>query len=283
MDVHVRSATLDDAEALRSIEAAYGNLEAWPRRPDFLDHELAAGRVALAEHGGRTVGFAGAFTWAGATYLADAFVVPDLLGRGIGRAVVAAALERDEPRMTHASSDPRAAPLYARLGMHALEGLLYLSGPSSAARALPPGPRMQEAGPAERRAIAALDAEASGRTRPATLAFLAATPGGTALLSPAADGYGMARVVRLRGQRARDAFLGPIGAGTREAMEGVTFGTVRAAAERADRIHLAVFESHASLPALLAAEFRLVDRDTLMASRDDLFDTARYAPNPDLG
>ncbi len=280
----IRPARQGDLPAIRALEGAYGNLDAWPERPDFLDHELAAGRAVVAEAGGEVVAFAGVFEQSGITYLADAFVRRDLLGRGLGRAVVGAVLAGAGTMLTSASHDPRALPLYARFGMRPVLPLLYLSGTRAAAAALAGADvELREPGGALADAVR-LDAGASARERPHELAFLAATPGGRLLLAldaARAVGYGAVRAVVVGGER--HAFLGPVGAVDEDAMDRTTRELVRTAAERAARVHVAVLGPHPSLAALLEAGFRIVDRDTVMCTRLDLLDGTRYAPNPDLG
>jgi GNAT superfamily N-acetyltransferase len=269
--IRLRSATERDLDELRALENADA-LEAWPFRPDFLDHELEHGRMILAEDDD-IVGFAGAFVRHGMAYLADAFVRRDRLGEGIGRAVVSAVLDDHPVRLTHASSDPRAMPLYARLGMRPLTPLLYVVGKDPRVRGsaaeMEPTPLSPE--------LVQLDARSSGRVREKDLAFLAKTPGGELYVDADRRGYGAVRFV------GTDAYLGPIGAATEADMARTTVGLIRRAVERAERVHLALYGPHPALAALLDAGFRIADLDTFMASANDLFDPAAYAPSPELG
>ena len=45
----VRAATEADLQPIRTIAQGYGNLVRWPQRPDYIDHELATGRLAVCE------------------------------------------------------------------------------------------------------------------------------------------------------------------------------------------------------------------------------------------
>ncbi|HEX9343335.1 MAG TPA: GNAT family N-acetyltransferase, partial [Actinomycetota bacterium] len=125
----VRPAEPGDLAAVRAIAAAYGNLRDWPQRPDYLDHELASGRLLVAtdelgEEG--VVAFAGAYERGGVTHLGDLFVRPGLTGRGLGRRLLEAILPVDGELVTFASADPAAVALYCRFGMQPLAPLLYL-------------------------------------------------------------------------------------------------------------------------------------------------------------
>ena len=53
----VRAATEADLQPIRTIAQGYGNLVRWPQRPDYIDHELATGRLAVCEAQGEVVGF----------------------------------------------------------------------------------------------------------------------------------------------------------------------------------------------------------------------------------
>jgi GNAT superfamily N-acetyltransferase len=306
----VRPATADDDDAIREISLAYDNLASWPSRPDFIDHEMATGRVYVAEGDDGVAGFGGSFDRGDVVYLADLFVRPDAVGRGIGRAVLELIFDRDCVRMTSASDDPRALPLYARFGMVPLMPALYLRGTAgtsaaaaAAAEAAAGGGLDVRAGSAEE--ITAIDAEVSGRPRPQEHEFMASSPGAEGLLllergQPVA--YGWMRVVTIApgASGAADAtpetraYISPAGARTPEAMARMTGGLLRRASERVDAeaaaagagvadVSLLVLGPHPGLSGMLAAGFRVVDRDTFMCSRLDLIDGRRYAHSPELG
>jgi acetyltransferase (GNAT) family protein len=253
------------------VADAYGDLQRWPTRPDYLDHELEHGRLVVGEDGGRIVGFGATLERGGITYLADLFVLPDRLGRGIGAAIMGALFPDPGDRFTFASSDPRTRPLYTRFGMRPLGRLLYLGAPAAITRRLG-GPDIApaEVPPAQ---VAELDARASGRERPQDLEFLGAH--GTFLASGSAYGY-----VRVTGQ---EALLNPTGAAGAEGLTDITMAVARLAAARAGVVRVAVMESHPALPALLAAGFAVEEFDTYMSSKPDLVDGVRYGPSPVVG
>ena len=282
----VRPAADADQEAVRAISTAYDNLRPWPERPDFLDHEFREGRMVVAEWNGEVVAFGGTFDRGEVVYLADLFVRPDFVGHGAGSAILQALFDRGEVRMTAASGDPRALPLYARFGMRPLLPALYLHAMAGAIGSLDAGsPALSPAAPD---VIAGIDAEASARPRAQDHAFLFSCPGAEGfVLDGAAEpaAYGWIRTVSIDdGTRSdRHAFLGPIGGRTEDDMERVTRALAVRAAAGASHVHLLLLGPHPGLGPLLAAGFRLVDRDTWMCSRLDLVDGRRYAPSPELG
>ncbi len=282
----VRPATEADQAEVRAISAAYDNLRPWPERPDFLDHEFREGRMAVAEWNGEVVAFGGTFDRGDVVYLADLFVRPDFVGHGAGSGILEALFDRGEVRLTAASGDPRALPLYARFGMRPLMPALYLHGDAGATASL--DAPTEALAPAAPEVIARIDAEVSGRPRPQDHAFLDSCPGvkGFALYGtgdPVA--YGWIRTVSIDAGTGpeRHAFVGPIGGRTEHAMDQVTRALAIRAAAGAPHVHLLLLGPHPSLAPLLAAGFRLVDRDTWMCSRLDLVDGRRYAPSPELG
>jgi GNAT superfamily N-acetyltransferase len=284
----VRRVEAQDLAAIREIEASYGNLRPWPTRPDFLDHEFEAGRMALAEQRGEVVGFAGAFDYEDLTYLADVFVRPDLLGRGIGRALLETTLSETARCATLASSDPRALPLYARFGMRPLMPVLYLSGSPEQAGRLPPArsdPPIA-AGEDDLNEVIDLDATVSARRRPSELRFVF-TRAETMTLVPRTArplvSYACVRTVVPRGGHEAEAFIGPCGATSEPDLVSITDGALRQAARSAGRIHVTMLGAHPRLQALLGIGFRVEGVDTLMATDLDLVDGTRYAPSPEFG
>lgn len=280
----VRAAAEKDLEAIRSIAHSYGNLTSWPHRPDYLDHELGTGTLTVCEDAGDVIAFGGALTRQRITHLADLFVRPDRVGTGIGKAILAATLPAGGERLTFASADPRALPLYVRYGMLPLAPLLYLTGDAEAVGRLPdPEVKLAEADSAT---MSSLDRTASGRDRPQDLEFLRAAAHAHGLIArhgPEAIGYGYCRIVDVAGHDSPSAFLGPIGARSeRDAVRTVT-ALLRWAAGYASQMTIPVFGPHPATPIILTAHFRVEDIDTYMASRVGLVDLTRYCPSMELG
>ena len=282
----VRPAQPGDLEAVREISDVYGNLAPWPERPDFLDHEWAAGRMYVADSEGEVAAFGGSFDRGDVVYVADLFVRPGAVGRGLGWGLLEAIFDREGARLTMASGDPRAVPLYARFGMRPLMPALYVEGDADAVRRLEAAP--ESLVPAAEGELVDMDAEVSGRLRPQELQFLGACPGAEGFriegsAGPAAYGWVRTATVPATVGGGRHAFVGPMGGRTEDDMDRVTRAIARRAIAGVSRVHFLLLGPHPSLAALLRAGFRLVDRDTWMCSRLDLVDGRRYAPSPELG
>ena len=119
------------------------------------------------------VGFGASVDTGRAVHLADLFVVPELLGGGIGRRMIEPLFPGSTPRTTFASDDPRAMHLYVGLGMTPLWPNFYLNG--SAERL--PSPDGFEVVDASTPEVAALELEWTGVDRSADHAIWAERPG----------------------------------------------------------------------------------------------------------
>ena len=285
--VEIRAATAADQDGIHALAAAYGNLGHWPQRPDYLDHELATGILMVATRDGAVAGFAGLLERGEVAYLADLFVRQHLVGKGIGRALLEAAFGagRAPVRATCASGDPRAVPLYVSFGMRPVAPLLYLSGDRAAGLRLPVEATLEEAKPDDPEVID-LDARVGPRRRAPDLAFLADAGALAMVTREGSDAVGAA-VVRISpvtgSAHAREAFVAPSFAVSEEAARRVVLAAAWEGVTRADAVHAAVPGPHPALGPMLAAGFRIADRDTVMASRLDLFDLTRQVPSPELG
>lgn len=265
----VRRAVAGDLGGVRGVARSFGNLDRWPGRPDYLDRELGNGRLLAGLLGERVVGFGATAARGGLTHLADLFVLPEHQSSGLGRRLLAELLPRDAPRVTFASSDPRAVALYVRQGMRPVCPLLYLRGPLDAvpdrgvALSAPTGAE-----------LAALDADASGGHRAADLAWYADLAGVTVHRTGA--GYTMVRAV------GDELVVGPAGgATTRDCADAVLAALVRH--RSAGTAALAVLGPNPLLPLLLEAGFTITDLDVFMSSGGDPVALDRYLPHPDLG
>jgi GNAT superfamily N-acetyltransferase len=279
----VRKAEERDLDAIREIAASYGNLANWPRRPDYLDHELSSAGLAVRVDRGEIAGFGAVIERTGVAHLADLFVRPDRRGTGIGRAILMKILASDGQRVTFASGDPRALPLYIGFGMLPIAPLLYMTGTSDAADKLPdPDVRLVEAGPG---VLADHDRSASGRGRLQDLEFLerAGASGFLSLRGETVVGYGICRLVDPTTDGRAAAFLGPVGAPDTDGAASTSLALLRWAAAHANRMTIAVFGPNPVVPVLLTAGFRIDDVDTLMASHGGLLDVQRYFPSAELG
>jgi GNAT superfamily N-acetyltransferase len=175
MNPRIHAAASADMPAVRRVAASFGLLDKWPTRPDYLDCELEHGRLLVAEatadiaaagdegSADALIGFGGSLRRGEITHLGDLFVDPRFQSSGVGRAILNGLFDRPGPRVTFASADPRAVPLYIRYGMRPLAPLYYLSGPADdPARTVPRGPEPANPSTIDVSELAAADAAASG-------------------------------------------------------------------------------------------------------------------------
>ncbi|GAA3677766.1 hypothetical protein GCM10022224_047310 [Nonomuraea antimicrobica] len=255
---------------MREVAKRFGLLTGWSGTPDFLDAERSFGRLLFApDETGGALGFGGTLRRGSVTHLGDLFVLPGHQSAGVGRALLAELLRESGPKVTFASSDPRAMALYVRHGLRPWTPLLYLTGPAAGLPA-PPARRTR----AEE--VATLDARASGGARPATLAWYAALPGVTMYATD--RGYAATRLT------GHDVLIGPAGGATPQDCADAVLAAL--AATRARTARIALPGTHPLVPTLLAtAGWRIGDLDTLMADEPGLalIRPDRYVPHPDLG
>ncbi|WP_186315513.1 GNAT family N-acetyltransferase [Catellatospora sichuanensis] len=265
----VRQATATEMAGVRAVANRFGNLGGWPDRPDYLDRELANGRLLAGLAGDTVVGFGATFARGGLLHLADLFVLPEHQSSGLGRSLLATLLPRDAPRVTFASADPRALALYVRQGMRPVSPLLYLRGPLAALpdRGLRPSAATPEA-------VAELDADASGGRRAADLAWYAGLPGVSGYR--VGDGYVMVR------ETAGGLLVGPAGGRTTRACADAVLA-VLVRHRSAGTAKLCVLGPNPLLPLLLEARFTIADLDQFLSSGGDPVALDRYLPHPDLG
>ncbi|GAA1017263.1 hypothetical protein Aple_094450 [Acrocarpospora pleiomorpha] len=272
--VDVRAVTEDDMPAVRGVARRFGLLTGWPGARDFLDAERAFGMLLIASADPLDAqGFGGALRRDTVTHLGDLFVLPEHQSSGIGRALLSKLLAGNGPKVTFASSDPRAISLYVRYGLRPWCPLLYLTGPATGL----PAPPVREARPED---VAPLDARASGGTRPDTLIWYTAIPGVTPYATD--QGYAFTRVTD------GHIVIGPAGGETPQDCAQAVLGALAAAAERTGAggaARIAVPGMHPLVPVLIGAGWRIGDMDTFMANDTALtmIHPARYIPHPDLG
>lgn len=273
----IRPATSDDVPAIGRIAAANDEpiVEPGATGSPYLEHIRRRGRLFVADWDGAVIGFAGAIDVGPAAHLADLFVDPPLHGRGIGRSLLEVAIPAAGERTTFSSADPRSLPIYVRAGMRPWWPALYLRGNASQL----PGGGLEVAWSPVAESVA-LELAWSGTDRLADARYWTAEPGGSALVvrdgrAPVAVGYtadsrrGAWRVLRrLRIVPGGDP-IGPV------------LAAIRSTAPDGP-VALYLPGPHPVLAILLERGFRIVDRDTFMASRPDLVDPERFLPDPAL-
>jgi GNAT superfamily N-acetyltransferase len=259
-DIRVRPAGHTDMAGVRRIAGRFGLLSHWPTGPDFLDCEREYGHLAVASRYGDPglIGFGGVLRRDGITHLGDLFVDDRHQSGGVGRALLDEVMDGAADRVTFASADPRAVPLYIRYGMFPRCPMYYLSGSVTSKSTVDI---------VDVETVVPLDEEASGGERASILHWYAGLPGVRVYAGP--DGYAFIREVD------GEVHLGPA-AGTETALGA-------AAALPGRTLHVALFGVHPLLPRLLAAGLRIGDTDTYLASDDDLVPLDWYVPHPDLG
>jgi GNAT superfamily N-acetyltransferase len=277
----IRAATVADLRAIRAIvdadeeppdAAAGGFPEALDAYYRFL---IEHGEVLVALDGERAVGFGATIDTGRGVHLADLFVVRDRQGEGIGRRLLEGCYLDRWPRTTFSSDDPRALPLYVRMGMAPLWPDLYVAGD---ARRLPAPAANLEVEPATPDAVAALERDWIGVDRPLVHRYWAGQPADVPLVvrrAGRAIAAGHARSRLRGGGRWMNTFL----VAPDEEPHDPTLAALRWAADSEGRIGGCVPGPHPILPTLLAAGFRIADRDIHQASDAGLVDAGRSLVN----
>ena len=253
--MHVRQAADEDLPAIAKIATA--NDEEDGTNPRYVSHLRNNGRFLVAEVDGTVAGYCGIRRTDWFTILTDLFVDPDRHGGGVGRNLLTAALDEQGERLTFASRDPRAMPLYIRFGMIPRWPLLYLTGPPVRLRGLSTErTRLGEAGAAE--------TELTGRDRTPDYAYWATKPDATGLV--VRDGNTVVAV----GAVGEDRIHHLVTADDHDpaATLAAALGTLDAG-----RVSVCLPGPHPAVPGLLAARWRMEDVDQHLSSRPDLLST----------
>lgn len=276
----IRAATPDDIGAIRSIMAQHGNdgpILTGDIVGPYVAHLVRHHRVLLSTSGPDVLAF-GAVVDAGVSvHLADLFVRPDRLGRGIGRPLLTALFGDSTLRTTFASGDPRAVPLYVRAGMAPLWLCAYLEG---AAGVLPADPAWIEVAAADPAALAALELAWTGIDRSADHAFWGSQVQADSFIV-AANGEPVALAHARTRQAVRVRLIDRLLVRPGADPVAPTLAALRRAA-RAGLVEAFVQGPSPVLRALLDLGFVILDRDHYMASEPGLVDPARLVPSPGM-
>lgn len=279
----VRLATDADLPAITAILEANDEPVTWPGvpRPPYVEHLLSRPglRLVVGEVDGRVAGLAGSIEFGdpGRRFLTDLYVDPGLQSKGLGRQVLAAALDGATERMTFSSSDPRALASYIRNVMRPWWPLLYLE---TEAGPLGVSSSRDEARPADVAETARLSKAWSGIDRTADFAFYATLPDAAGFVisldgEDAAIGWAR-RELAEPGRWLDHASFAPAADPVRAA-----FAILRAAGA-GDRIGAAVPGPHPAVPRLLDAGVRIGGTDTFCATDRDLLDPTGIFPSPGM-
>lgn len=280
LDAAIRPATDDDLAAIRAILAGHDNdgpVVVADIVGPYMRYLISRGRTFIAEVGQEVVGFGAAADTGRSIHLADLFVHPDHLGRGLGRSLLAAVLDGDGPRTTFASEDPRALPIYVRAGMTPLWPSLYVQG---AAGLLPQPGGGLTARDSSAAALRDLELAWTGHDRTDDHRYWATMPGADTFTIH--DGgevvaFGHARNRQLVTTRVLDRLVIHPDADP----AATTIAAMARAAGEGD-VLVCLLGPHPVLRPLLDAGFHVVDRDQFMASDRDLVDPERLVPSPGL-
>lgn len=280
LDAAIRPATDDDLASIRAILAGHDNdgpVVVADIVGPYMRYLISRGRTFVAEVGQEVVGFGAAADTGRSIHLADLFVHPDHLGRGLGRRLLAAVLDGDGPRTTFASEDPRALPIYVRAGMTPLWPSLYAQGGAGLLPRTRDGLAARDSNADELRD---LERAWTGFDRPDDHRYWATMPGADSFTIH--DGgevvaFGHARNRQLVTTRVLDRLVIHPDADP----AATTIAAMTRAACGGD-VLVCLLGPHPALRPLLDAGFHVVDRDQFMASDRDLVDPERLVPSPGL-
>jgi GNAT superfamily N-acetyltransferase len=278
--ISIRPAGTSDLGTIRAISGT-GHEPPDPAAsgfPEAIDayylHLIEHGTVLMAEGDDGPVGFGATIETGRGVHLADLFVVPDRQGGGIGRRVLEAVFGDRWPRTTFSSDDPRALPLYVRMGMRPLHPNLYLAGDG---RRLPEVAGF-EVMAATAQDVAGLEREWLGIERPIQHRYWASQPEAVPMVvrrGRRAVAAGHARSRLMGSGRWFSNFVVAPG----EEPVAPTLAALRWSVDADGRIGTCVLGPHPVVPELIAAGFRVTDRDTYQASDPHLLDPERVLVN----
>lgn len=279
--VSLRTATDGDVPALERVMLATETPPpAEPETPPgaqepYLAHLVARGHVVLAELGGAVVGFGATVDTGRAIHLADLFVMPELHGCGIGGRLLAAVFGDARRRTTFASDDPRALPLYIRAGMRALWPCLYVAGDPARVAAAAAEYAVEEIDLAE---MGRLERGWTGVDREPDLLYWAAIPE-TLAFAVGQAGVPVATGLWRRRIRGIGHWLDHLQVAPAVVPLPALLAAFRYGARFGDRGGACVPGPSPIVGPLLEAGFRVVDRDTFMASDPGVVDPEREIVN----
>jgi GNAT superfamily N-acetyltransferase len=256
-----------------------------PWVPSLYAHELASHELYVAERGGEVVAFGAVVHRGGIAFLADLFVAAAQRSTGVGKRLLGHILPRDgRPCCTVSSDDPRALPLYVRAGMRPWYPQLQLRAELASVRLEPDRSvqliELDDVDDEYRH----WDAQIGGRNRPEDHSYWRRARGGRPCWFVRDDrvvGYGLAQTRSDDLVSSPDAItVGPIG--VRQPADAVAcvlaaVGWVRGYGGTA---RISLTGPHPALAPLLAAGFRLVERETFCLSAEaPFFDARCYLPS----
>lgn len=286
LPLHVRPAAIDDLEQIHEVwyAAEWGGDPAAPplRRLRWYEHLVETGEVVVAKQAGRVIGFAGAIRRSNSLALADLFVDPDMQSKGVGGRLLDALLSGHLPRMTLASTDHRAVPLYVKHRMVPRWPNLYLKGTDVEPSAVATVEQIDPTAPL----VSAVDeavgwshrqVDRSWWTNDIGARHLAVVRNGNPL------GYAVVTPATPDSLRSPEAAAVVATASLQPAdADSVVLAAASAATGLSPVTWLTVPAPHPALPLLLAAGYRITDTDTFCAEAEGMIDPTRITLSPDL-
>jgi GNAT superfamily N-acetyltransferase len=279
----VRPATDADVPAITAILEANDEPVTWPDVPraPYVEHLLTRPglRLVVGELDGTVAGVAGSieFGRADRRFLTDLYVDPGRQSRGLGSALLTAALDGAVERMTFSSRDPRALASYIRHGMRPWWPLLYLE---SEAAQLGPHDDGVEARPADATETARLSLAWTGIDRSVDFSFYARLPDAAGFVVTI-DGEDAAVGWARRELAAPGRWLDHASMAAGADPLRTAFAVLRAGSA-GERLGAAVPGPHPAVASLLEAGVRIGDTDTFCATDPDLLDPGRLFPSPGM-
>lgn len=280
----IRDANAADVDRCNDIWASTQSglgAEPVPHQP-LSDHELATGRLVVAEVDGDVAGFGATLTRSGLLYLADLFVSAAQQSHGVGRSLLRALCANHQgPLFTFASADPRGRHLYEQFGMHVVEPYHYLD---ARVDSLIPWRTDVDLVEAQRADVLAIDAAVTGRDRAVDIDYTSGLGARWYSARRHGDCVGVVAVTAptwWNPWHPRGASIGPVIAdheGDLAPILAAALAAVDNIDDRPDVVSTFVPSGLAALPTLLSAGFEAVDTDLLMASHQTLIDRRRYIP-----
>jgi GNAT superfamily N-acetyltransferase len=279
----VRPAVEADLAAITAILEANDEPVTWPDVPraPYVEHLLSRPnlRLIVGELDGVVSGVAGTIEVGRPTrrFLTDLYVDPTRQSRGLGSAMLAAAMDGASERMTFSSGDPRALAAYMRNGMRPWWPLLYLEADSGELGSHDAGVKAR---PADVTETAERSRAWTGLDRAVDFAFYASLPDAAGFVidvdgRPAAIGWAR-RELAAPGRWLDHATIAPDADPVR-----AVFGILRAAAN-GERLGAAVPGPNPAVAALLERGVRIGGTDTFCATDPSLLDPVRVLPSPGM-
>ncbi len=285
--IRLRPARLSDVDEIFDIwwdaeMSDYDDAPPRPRTPPTYAHEIATGKVIVAERNGRLLGFCAVVRRGEVAFLAELFIRREAQSSHLGKRLLDATLPHDgTPVCTLASRDPRALSRYVREGMQPQWPNIWLRGELADLR-LPEdlGITITETRPDDPELIR-WDTHISGRPRPEDLRYFVEGMAGVPLWferDGTRVGYGFVLLGSPESPWNPSAItVGPIGAPTPDDARDCVLAATVWARSHGRALRIPVPGPHPALGPLLEAGALIVYTETFCSStQTPIFDARSY-------